>query len=304
MANKFTIEDYKERIELLFPQWNYEIIEFNGYKKPAKVLCKDCGTLLEFNRAANITRKNNVCKCYHRFANFHDKLHYLSEKCNFTILKDDANEQYKTIRCNRCGTVMTRSIVSILNTPTHCDCCNKYREGISHYTQEEIQVKLDEQFYKEYELIEYHGVSKEALLKHKNCGFIFKIRQLSDLFNGRNRGCPKCYQFKSKGEQSIMRFLEDNKIKYIPQKSFAPLNKSKYRFDFFLPEFNLAIEYQGEQHFYNTHWFHDDLNSTQKRDEVKRNYCKENNIELLEIPYWKYEKISQILTGRFNDYLK
>ena len=71
---------------------------------------------------------------------------------------------------------MTRSIVSILNTPSHCDNCHKYREGEAHYTQEEVQKQLDEQFYNEYEIIEYHGVSKDALLRHKNCGFVFKIR--------------------------------------------------------------------------------------------------------------------------------
>lgn len=304
MANKFSIEDYQERINLLFPEWNYEIIEFNGYKKPAKVLCKQCGKILDFRQAADITRKINVCDCYQHFNNFHDKFQYLSKQCDFTIIEDVQNEQYKKIKCNKCGTIMSRSIVSILNTPMHCDGCHKYREGESHYTQEEIQTKLNKEFYNEYELLEYHGITKDALLKHKNCGFIFKIRQLHDLFNGRNRGCPKCYQFKSKGEQAIMRYLENNHINYIPQKTFAPLNKSKYRFDFFIPDYNLAIEYQGEQHFYDTHWFNEDLNSTQKRDIVKRDYCKENNIELLEIPYWKYDKINQILTERFNDYLE
>ena len=99
-----------------------------------------------------------------------------------------------------------------------------------------------------------------------------------------------------------MGFLEYNKINYIPQKTFAPLNKSKYRFDFFIPEINLAIEYQGEQHFKDNGFFRDELNVIQKRDSVKREYCKNNNIELLEISYKDYKNIAQILSSKFNDY--
>ena len=94
-----------------------------------------------------------------------------------------------------------------------------------------------------------------------------------------------------------MNFLEEQKIHYIPQKTFSPLNKSKYRFDFYIPKYNLAIEYQGEQHFRDNSFFKDGLDVVQKRDEVKRNYCKENKIDLLEISYKDYNLHNSLKGG-------
>ncbi len=302
MANKFSLEEYKNRIDMFFPDWNYEILEFNGYKQAAKILCKNCNNILIYKKACDISRKLNVCKCYHKFNNYHEKLIYLGQVNGFTILHDEPNNMIKTIRCDKCNTIMERSLVSLLNTPFHCDKCNAYRKGQFHYNIEEAQQRLDTATNNEYQLLQYNGINKEAVLRHLNCGFIFTIRDLNDIFIGRNRGCPKCYQFKSKGEQKIAAYLDNKNIKYIPQKTFTPLNKSKYRFDFFLPDYNLAIEYQGEQHYRDNSWFKDDLSTIQKRDQIKRQYCQENHINLLEISYKDYNIISQILDSRFNDY--
>lgn len=301
MANKFSLEEFQQRIDLFFPGWEYEIISFQGYKKPCVIKCKICGREISLSKASDINRKINVCTCYKHFQNYHEKLQYLGKKCEFKILYDGPATQKKKIQCLKCGTIMERSLVSLLNTPEHCDNCHKYRTGISHYSKEEAQRKLDESFKKEYELLEFQGMTKEALLRHYNCGYIFKVRELGDLFEGRNRGCPKCYQFKSQGEQRIRNYLDENQIYYIPQKTFAPLNKSKYRFDFFLPEYNLAIEYQGEQHYRDNNFLKENLDSIQKRDEIKRQYCRENNIELLEIKYTELNNIKAILDSRFND---
>lgn len=304
MANKFTVEDFENRIKLFFPNWEHEIISFNGYKQPATLKCKKCGQIIELKKASNISRKINICSCYKRFKDYHDKIKYLGEQCDFEILKDGPAVQKKVIKCLKCGCVMERSLVSLLNTPQHCDNCHKYREGISYYTKEEIQERLNQVFHNEYELIEFNGMTKSALLKHNNCGYIFKIRELGDLFEGRNRGCPKCYQFKSLGEQKIRNYLEDKEIEYIPQKTFTPLNKSKYRFDFFLPQYNLAIEYQGEQHYRDNYFFKDRYEVIHKRDMIKKQYCIDNNIELLEIKYTELKNINAILDSRFNDYRK
>lgn len=304
MANKFTEKDFIERINSIFPEWNYNIISFNGYKQPAIIQCNGCGKIIKLKKACDITRKINVCECYTYFRDWHDKIHYFSKKYDFSILYENSAQEKIKIRCNRCGCEMQRSLVSLLNTPEHCDKCCRYREGKSHYSKEEIQLRLDNEFNNEYELLEYQGLSKKALLKHKECGYIFTITKLSDLFCYRNKGCPKCYQFKSIGERKIRDYLDREKIKYIPQKTFSPLNKSKYRFDFFLPDYNMAIEYQGEQHFRDNGFFKDGYKTVVYRDNIKRQYCHEHNIELLEIKYTEIKNIDAILTSRFNDYRK
>lgn len=105
-------------------------------------------------------------------------------------------------------------------------------------------------------------------------------------------GCPICKE--SKGENRIRRYLESNKINFKPQKSFKGLGRM--RFDFYLPNQNICIEYQGEQHYKPFKHFGGE-NSFKKRverDNLKRNYCKENNIRLIEIRY--DEDVENILT--------
>ena len=61
------------------------------------------------------------------------------------------------------------------------------------------------------------------------------------------------------------------------------------------------MAYDGQQHFkpVNFNGSQDGgLSSfieTQKRDEIKNRYCKDNNIKLIRIPYWDYENIEKTL---------
>ena len=72
------------------------------------------------------------------------------------------------------------------------------------------------------------------------------------------------------------------------------------KFDFYLPEHNICIEYDGEQHFNKYHKWDDDLNFDIriKRDQIKNDYCKNNNINLLRIKYDQFRKIDVILTEK------
>jgi hypothetical protein len=69
-----------------------------------------------------------------------------------------------------------------------------------------------------------------------------------------------------------------------------------------LSEYNICIEYQGEQHYKAVEFFggKDQFKTQQKLDKIKRDYCKNNNIKLLEIPYWDFNNIEQILLKELN----
>lgn len=90
--------------------------------------------------------------------------------------------------------------------------------------------------------------------------------------------------------------LEKHNIKYISQKTFEdcfnPLSKGKFRFDFYLPDYNICIEYDGEQHFQEVSIFKDDLKTIQYRDKLKNQYCKKHNIDLIRIPYYNIKNIT------------
>ena len=71
--------------------------------------------------------------------------------------------------------------------------------------------------------------------------------------------------------------------------------------DFYLPGYNLIIEYDGVQHFKPLKFFggEEKLRERQKNDELKKQLCEENGIEVIKIPYWEYNNIEKILEERF-----
>ena len=104
---------------------------------------------------------------------------------------------------------------------------------------------------------------------------------LHRFYNGSR--CPICK--KSKGEVKISRLLEKYRIKYISQYKFDDCKFYRYLpFDFYLPDYNCCIEFDGKQHFQNTNTFYN-YEETHNHDIIKNNWCKENNIPLIRIPY-------------------
>lgn len=77
------------------------------------------------------------------------------------------------------------------------------------------------------------------------------------------------------------------------------------RFDFYLPEQNILIEYDGQGHFKKVNYsgkmsdreMQQRLNRTQQLDEIKNTWAKKNNIKLVRIPYWEYKNIPTIVKG-------
>lgn len=67
-------------------------------------------------------------------------------------------------------------------------------------------------------------------------------------------------------------------------------------FDFYLPNSNQIIEFDGKQHFdQSSLFYHTTLSDQKSHDEIKNKYCKDNNIGLLRIPYWEINNINSIL---------
>ena len=118
-----------------------------------------------------------------------------------------------------------------------------------------------------------------------------KIKDVTygNLINGHvtSCGCKKM----SAGEGKIKECLIDLNIKYIQE---YKLKNSKQKFDFYLPDFNIAIEYDGEQHFKPVNFFGGEkgFKKCQERDIKKNKYCKNNNIQLIRIPYTDFQKIN------------
>ena len=100
------------------------------------------------------------------------------------------------------------------------------------------------------------------------------------------QGCPLCNE--SKGELKIKQYLEIHKISCHREHIFPDCrDKMPLSFDFFIPQYNLCIEFDGVQHFRSLGYCGGDakLKDTKRKDKIKNNYCKKNNIALIRIRY-------------------
>lgn len=131
----------------------------------------------------------------------------------------------------------------------------------------------------------------------KFCGSPFWVKKTSlSKNNTKSCGCIN----NSSGERTIEILLDSNKIPYEREKRFEDCyfqnSKIKCRFDFFVDN-KYLIEFDGEQHFidYSNHssWFDENsLSLIQARDRYKDKWCREHNIPLIRIPYYKLETLS------------
>lgn len=139
----------------------------------------------------------------------------------------------------------------------------------------------------------YDGAKSEVKVRCLKCGHIWSP-VASSLLCG--YGCPCCKR--SKGEEKIEKYLINNNIIFEPQKKFPDLrNKLPLSYDFYLPEYNILIEYQGQFHDGSTSMVLKEkyFDKQQKNDEIKRNYAKNNNYNFLEIWYYDFDNVEDII---------
>lgn len=126
----------------------------------------------------------------------------------------------------------------------------------------------------------------------------------SNLRTGHTQSCG-CNR-RSHGEIKIEQLLKENNIPFIAEKSLFKFSSgTNAYFDFYVDN-KYIIEYDGETHFLcNLHGWHtkEQLTQQQERDKIKTQWCKDNNIPLIRIPYTHYKglKIENLLleTSKF-----
>lgn len=174
------------------------------------------------------------------------------------------------VGCKECGNEKTRD----KNIKSH----DKYVKDL-HIANPNIEV-----------IEEYRGANIAILHRCKIDGYIWMARPVNTLFG---KGCPQCNE--TKGERRIRKWLEDCNMEFVYQKTFNDCKDLRaLPFDFFVPKYNLCIEYDGEQHFKPIDFDGNgpeltlqQFAKTTYHDEIKNQYCRNNNIKLLRIPYFE-----------------
>ena len=216
----------------------------------------------------------------------------------FTALSPYINSITKrAYKCPLCGSQFLCRPEAIWRKNTNsCGCYHKQR------VIETLRNDLTTRQFGRLFVLRYSHTSKLGRACWKclcDCGNT-KTIQGNSLLNGvQSCGCTK-----SKGELLIKNILKKHDIDYIHDHGIDGcdnINGHQLRFDFYIPAYNLCIEYHGEQHYtqrknrFGSKKTSDTTIEIQKRDQIKRDYCISHNIQLLEISHMEYENIEQIL---------
>ena len=285
-----TLEQFNKKIDKKFPQNHLQVIYYTTMKEPTLIKCLDCNTEFYFEHAENALRRKYGCKkCLDSVEWALQKqtfIKWLKKHPEFELI-DDLNKIHNSqahikCKCTNCGRVQTNKTIYNYYDGKSCYCRNK---GI---------LKPNDILEKDFKdicifLEKYKNTDTPILVENKKCHHQFKVRPADILSNPFY--CPICNS--STGEKRILYWLEENKIEYYRQYSII----NNYKIDFYLPQYNLFIEYNGIQHYKPVKHFGGENKFIQQqiRDQKVRAYCQSNNINLLEINYKQFNNIEQIL---------
>lgn len=209
-------------------------------------------------------------------------------------------------QCKLDGTIWESYVCNLLNKSATCPTC-----AINHVRSVEALSLKDVQnrIYKNglsVELLENYKNSKEHIkcrCKIHDCDYVVSPRTL--LYN-KSSGCPLCTQ--SLGERKMISILQGMGYSISQQYTFSDCKYiNVLRFDGYCADINTAFEYQGQQHYFPVDFSGKDAvyakqqyDIGQTRDDIKRDYCKEHNIRLIEVPYWEYNNMESFLCDKLN----
>lgn len=197
------------------------------------------------------------------------------------------------LRCS-CGELFTVQYDNFVAQGTGlCPTCSvKLRARNQAYTVSEVAM-IAYAFGAEL-LSEEYDNAHEKLRFRCRCGQEFTTTLNCFLNSGKTK-CSVCSRRESKGERAIREWLELHSVEFEAQKRFIDCGGNKpFPFDFYLPERNICIEFDGEQHFEESRLFKH-YETTKAHDALKTKYCEEKGLNLIRIPYTDFDNIPFIL---------
>jgi uncharacterized protein with PIN domain len=211
----------------------------------------------------------------------------------YTFLDAYINSYTKIkVKHNKCGNVYTVAPHVFLKG-VRCPYC----AGLIKKTDEQFKKEVYNLVGDEYTFLDtYTNSATKLRVKHNVCGNVYSVRP-TDFFSLHNR-CPYCNS--PKGETIITKILNNLNIRYEYQKTFDDLRDIHLlSYDFYIPDQNILIEYQGIQHYQAIEYFGGDatFKRQQKHDKMKLDYAKAHHHNLIAVPYTEdtFSKIKKYL---------
>lgn len=186
-----------------------------------------------------------------------------------------------------CGRTMKTTYYRFIEMGQRCPSCSHVAGAEKHKrTPFEFQRLIHDITDGEYYVkLTYVDSKTPVRFYHRLCGKHFDMMPYKFLDGHR---CTKCGG--SHGEKIIISLLDSSCINYDYPHSFNTLKSDLdrvLRYDFYLPDQNTLIEYQGKQHYAPVGYFGGlkQFKIQQEHDKLKREYAKKHGYKLIEIPY-------------------
>lgn len=205
------------------------------------------------------------------------------------------------VQCKKCGHSWLATPDNFFRCGKRCSVCRRGAQWSEQRVIKEFSLLEDKDNYILLTNSNIKGVFSKFHIKCKKCDNTWETNSIN-FFHSKTR-CPNCIF--SRGEQRISRFLDSNKIKFEPQKKFDTCkDKNVLRFDFYLPDYTLLIEFNGIQHYTpvcfgktnDIEVLKEKLVKCQSRDAIKKQWTTDNNYRFLIIKYDEMDKIEEILS--------
>lgn len=294
-------EFLKEVYDLVGDEYTF-LEEYKTARTPIKYRHNPCGTIYKKSPNTFLTNRGMCAECNGGGKNittekFKERLKKVRGD-EYILLGKYTRSQDKTLfKHTVCGNTFEMTPAHIMNGISCPHCFGKLKKTTEQFKDEVAALRGDE-----YTVLgEYVNSENYVLMKHNTCGYEWKVKP-SNFINNETQ-CPRCARKgKSRGEALIEDYLIEHNIDYEPQKTFDDCvgNAEPLPFDFYIPSANMAIEYDGEQHFRSIDYFGGDKEFAKRinYDKIKNRYCDDNDIFLVRIPYTiTGESLTNMLDG-------
>jgi len=302
-----TAEEFFERMHQLYDASELDFLtsEFNKKNKSVTAYCRKHGAI---THPATYWLEGKGCEyCNGKF--FPDDFLQMARKAQGTdysyrgVNKIESRASTVMVHCGNPEHKWHRMRVDLILQGCKCRECagrhqpleerkaNLLKRVKEKFGDGRFQIAIDE-------YTTTHKPIHVTCLEHK---YTYKIAP-DILLNGAG-GCPYCTA--SEGEAVIKGWLDNHDIPHdwhpqVPNED-PTLPLQYVEPDFWLPDYNLYIEYHGAQHYEDIGYFYEgkkirNFAVQQHRDRYLREYCHRHHHNLLEIPYWDFNRIDEILT--------
>lgn len=285
LSQKEIIEQFKEKHG---DKYDYSLVEYSNIDTPVEIICNTCHKT--FSQSPYEHRKGASCPYCQGFYKTEEealkdikrirpeydysKVKYINSTTPMSIICHNHNEPFE----------FQLSYNEIMSGKRMCSrCANKLV-----FTEDFIEkaTKIQGDLY-DYSQVDYQGSKIKVKIFCKKHEKYFLQTPNAHL---RGSGCPICKT--SKGNKYIFNVLKENEINFINEYRFEDcIDERPLPFDFYLPDYNLVIEYDGIEHFEPVNFGSETVTLEKafeyvhRHDKMKNEYCERNNIGIIRIGY-------------------